>query len=72
MSAPAVELRDVRKNFGRTEIIRGVSLSIATPWGSTLAWYWPVKTPASCFVHRSRTMARVPGKRPIASLTRNP
>ena len=29
MSAPAVELRDVRKNFGRTEIIRGVSLSIA-------------------------------------------
>jgi branched-chain amino acid transport system ATP-binding protein len=29
MSTPAVELRDVRKNFGRTEIIRGVSLSIA-------------------------------------------
>jgi len=27
-SAPAVELRDVRKNFGRTEIIRGVNLSI--------------------------------------------
>jgi len=25
---PAVELRDVRKNFGRTEIIRGVDLSI--------------------------------------------
>ena len=29
MSVPAVELRDVRKNFGRTEIIRGVDLSIA-------------------------------------------
>src|SRR5947207_5717497 len=28
MTAPAVELRDVRKNFGRTEIIRGVNLSI--------------------------------------------
>jgi branched-chain amino acid transport system ATP-binding protein len=27
-SAPAVELVDVRKNFGRTEIIRGVNLSI--------------------------------------------
>ena len=26
MTAPAVELRDVRKNFGRTEIIRGVNL----------------------------------------------
>jgi branched-chain amino acid transport system ATP-binding protein len=29
MPAPALELRDVRKTFGRTEIIRGVSLSIA-------------------------------------------
>ena len=28
MTAPAVELRDVRKNFGRTEIIRGVNLVI--------------------------------------------
>jgi branched-chain amino acid transport system ATP-binding protein len=28
MTGPAVELRDVRKNFGRTEIIRGVNLSI--------------------------------------------
>jgi branched-chain amino acid transport system ATP-binding protein len=28
MTGPAVELRDVRKNFGRTEIIRGVTLSI--------------------------------------------
>jgi branched-chain amino acid transport system ATP-binding protein len=28
MTEPAIELRDVRKNFGRTEIIRGVSLSI--------------------------------------------
>ena len=28
MSAPAIELTDVRKNFGRTEIIRGVNLSI--------------------------------------------
>ena len=27
-SAPAIELRDVRKNFGPTEIIRGVNLSI--------------------------------------------
>jgi branched-chain amino acid transport system ATP-binding protein len=29
VSVPAVELHDVRKNFGRTEIIRGVNLSIA-------------------------------------------
>ncbi len=28
MTAPAIELTDVRKNFGRTEIIRGVNLSI--------------------------------------------
>jgi branched-chain amino acid transport system ATP-binding protein len=28
MTEPAVELRDVRKSFGRTEIIRGVNLSI--------------------------------------------
>jgi branched-chain amino acid transport system ATP-binding protein len=28
MSTPAVELRDVRKSFGRTEIIRGVSLAV--------------------------------------------
>jgi branched-chain amino acid transport system ATP-binding protein len=28
MSVPAIELRDVHKNFGRTEIIRGVNLSI--------------------------------------------
>ena len=28
MTAPAVELRDVRKSFGRTEIIRGVTLQI--------------------------------------------
>jgi branched-chain amino acid transport system ATP-binding protein len=28
MTIPAVELRDVRKNFGRTEIIRTVNLSI--------------------------------------------
>ena len=27
-SVPAVELRDVRKNFGPTEIIRGVNLAI--------------------------------------------
>ncbi len=34
-SVPAIELRDVRKNFGATEIIRGVNLGIpaasATP-----------------------------------------
>jgi branched-chain amino acid transport system ATP-binding protein len=29
MSAPALHLRDVRKNFGATEIIRGVTLDIA-------------------------------------------
>jgi branched-chain amino acid transport system ATP-binding protein len=29
MSAPALQLSDVRKSFGRTEIIRGVSLAIA-------------------------------------------
>jgi branched-chain amino acid transport system ATP-binding protein len=29
MTAPALQLLDVRKRFGRTEIIRGVSLSIA-------------------------------------------
>ena len=29
MSAPAVELVDVRKSFGKTEIIRGASLSVA-------------------------------------------
>jgi len=29
MSTPALELRQVRKRFGRTEIIRGVSLEIA-------------------------------------------
>jgi branched-chain amino acid transport system ATP-binding protein len=29
VSAPAVELRNVHKNFGQTEIIRGVDLSIA-------------------------------------------
>src|ERR1700716_2615285 len=28
MTVPAVELVDVRKNFGRTEIIRGVNLAI--------------------------------------------
>src|SRR5712672_4387956 len=28
MTESAIELRDVRKNFGRTEIIRGVSLNI--------------------------------------------
>ena len=28
-STPAVELRDVRKSFGKTEIIRGASLSVA-------------------------------------------
>ncbi len=28
MSTPAIELRDVRKNFGNTEIIRGVDLAI--------------------------------------------
>jgi branched-chain amino acid transport system ATP-binding protein len=28
VTGPAVELRDVRKSFGRTEIIRGVNLSI--------------------------------------------
>ena len=28
MTVPAVELREVRKNFGRTEIIRGVNLNI--------------------------------------------
>src|SRR5438045_5093835 len=28
MTGPAIELTDVRKNFGRTEIIRGVNLSI--------------------------------------------
>ncbi len=30
MSMPALQLVDVRKRFGRTEIIRGVSLSVAT------------------------------------------
>ena len=29
MTAPALQLRDVRKNFGATEIIRGVTLDIA-------------------------------------------
>ena len=29
MTGPAIELRDVRKSFGPTEIIRGVNLSIA-------------------------------------------
>ena len=29
MSAPAVELRDLRKSFGKTEIIRGTNLSVA-------------------------------------------
>ncbi|MEO8714947.1 MAG: ATP-binding cassette domain-containing protein, partial [Acetobacteraceae bacterium] len=29
MSAPSLHLRDVRKNFGATEIIRGVTLDIA-------------------------------------------
>lgn len=29
MTGPAIELRDVRKSFGATEIIRGVDLSIA-------------------------------------------
>ena len=29
MSAPAIELRDVRKSFGSTKIIQGVSLAIA-------------------------------------------
>jgi branched-chain amino acid transport system ATP-binding protein len=29
MTAPALELRDIRKGFGTTEIIRGVSLAIA-------------------------------------------
>ncbi len=28
MSAPALELRDVRKSFGKTEIIRGVSMTV--------------------------------------------
>ena len=28
MTSPAVELRDVRKSFGKTEIIRGASLSV--------------------------------------------
>ena len=28
MSAPAVELKDVRKSFGKTEIIRGASLAV--------------------------------------------
>ena len=28
MTTPAVELRDLRKNFGRTEIIRGINLSV--------------------------------------------
>ncbi len=28
MTAPAVELKDVRKSFGRTEIIRGASLAV--------------------------------------------
>jgi ABC-type branched-subunit amino acid transport system ATPase component len=28
MSAPPVELRDVRKSFGKTEIIRGASLAV--------------------------------------------
>jgi len=30
MSNPAVELTGIKKNFGRTEIIRGVDLSIPT------------------------------------------
>ena len=29
MSAPAVELKDLRKSFGKTEIIRGTNLSVA-------------------------------------------
>jgi branched-chain amino acid transport system ATP-binding protein len=29
MTAPALELRDIRKGFGATEVIRGVSLAIA-------------------------------------------
>jgi branched-chain amino acid transport system ATP-binding protein len=29
MTTPAVELRDVRKSFGKTEIIRGASLAVA-------------------------------------------
>ena len=29
MNAPAIELREVHKNFGSTRIIQGVSLSIA-------------------------------------------
>ncbi|HPZ56593.1 MAG TPA: ATP-binding cassette domain-containing protein, partial [Ottowia sp.] len=28
MSPPALELRDVRKSFGKTEIIRGVSMTV--------------------------------------------
>ena len=27
-TVPALELRDLRKNFGKTEIIRGVNLSV--------------------------------------------
>jgi len=30
MMAPALELRDIRKGFGATEIIRGVNLSVMT------------------------------------------
>ena len=28
MSVPALQLKDVRKSFGKTEIIRGVSMSV--------------------------------------------
>ena len=34
--APVIELRDVRKNFGRTEVLRGVNLTV--PAGKTYAF----------------------------------
>jgi ABC-type branched-subunit amino acid transport system ATPase component len=53
MSTPALALKDVKKSFGKTEIIRGVNLSIAAgerhaiigPNGagkSTLFNFWPL------------------------------
>jgi branched-chain amino acid transport system ATP-binding protein len=39
MSAPAIELKDVRKNFGKSEIIRGANLQV--PKGERYAMIGP-------------------------------
>ena len=44
---PALELRDVHKRFGKTEIIRGTSLAVhagerVAPQGPTRAPMWPL------------------------------